>query len=156
MTVLKHLPRRALAAILATAASATLVALTAPQPALADPGGYHHYHRWQRSGGSWIRIGSYWAPSPGFYPGVGYVGYAPPPVYAVPSYAVPTYAAPPPYYAPTPVYYGPAYYGPAYYGPAYYGPSISLGFFFGGRGYYGHSYYHHGYHGSYGYHGWRR
>jgi hypothetical protein len=141
MTALKHLPRLARAAILATAASATLVALTAPQPALAHPSGYHHYYRWQRSGGSWIRIGFYSAPSPGFYPGVGYVGYAPPPVYAVPSYDVPTYAAPPPYY------YAPA---PVYYRPAYYGPSVSLGFFFGGRGYYGRPYYYHGYH------GWRR
>ncbi|MGP6157741.1 MAG: hypothetical protein ACLPYS_09600 [Vulcanimicrobiaceae bacterium] len=121
-------PRLALAALLVTGTTAALVASTAPQPAAAQG---HRYYRWHHAayGGPWIRAGFYYASAPGFYPGVGWVGYAPP-AYGVPSYAVPAYYGPAPgYYAPAPVYYGPP---PAYYGPGYGGPNISIGLFFGG------------------------
>lgn len=127
-----------LAPLLATASIAGVIASVAPQPAAAH--GWQRYPRWHHSGyggGSWIRAGFFYASAPGFYPGVGWVGYAPPPAYAVPSYAVPgyvpSYAVPaypdPAYYAGPAYYAAPAYYAPppVYYGPAYGGPHISIG-----------------------------
>ncbi len=123
-------PRLALAALLAAGTVSSLVATSAPQAASAYGG--HRYYRWHHAaGGPWVRVGFYYASAPGFYPGVGWVGYAPP-AYAVPAYGVPSYAVPAyPGYAPAyPAYYGPP---PGYYGPAYYGgPSLSIGLFFGG------------------------
>jgi hypothetical protein len=115
----QKLARLALATFLAVGATGAAVATTAPQAALAVPvgfhggfrGGFHSFPRFVRRGGSWVRFGFYDAPRPGFYPAVGYVGYAPP-VY--PAYA-----------------YGPGYY-PAYYPAPYYGPAVSLDFSFGG------------------------
>lgn len=135
-------PRLGLATLLAAASAAAFIATAAPQPASAH--GVHRYYRWHHAayGGPWIRAGFFYASAPGFYPGVGWVGYAPPPAYGLPSYAAPAYYPAPAYYAPAPAYYAPApvYYGPApgYYAPAYGGPTISIGVWFGGG------------------HGWRR
>jgi hypothetical protein len=124
--------RLALAALMAPVLGATLALTMAPQPASAYP--VHRYYRWHRVGyhGPWVHAGFYYASAPGWYPGVGWVGWGPP-AYAVPSYA---YGGPGYYPAYYPGYYpAPAYYGPGYYG----GPSVSigLGFYFGGHGWRG-------------------
>jgi hypothetical protein len=72
------------------------------------------YYRYGWQGGTWVRLGYYNAPGPGYYPNVGYVGYAPPPY---------------PYYH---------YVGPHYYNPYWRHPGYRPHYRYAGPGYYGH------------------
>ena len=94
--------------------------------------GYHRYTRYVYRGHAWLRFGFYAAAAPGFYPSIGYLGFAPPPIYAVPPY--PAYAYPAPYYSPAvPYAFGapavPSYYGPTV--PYYYGAPLPFAPAFG-------------------------
>ncbi len=145
-------------ATLAATMIASLGAFAAPQAAAANTfvyrPGYQRFNRYVFRGHTWLRVGFFGAAAPGFYPSSGYLGFAPPPVYALPpypAYAYPAYPRPVPYYFPgSPYAFGsptvPYYYGPTV--PYYSGPAVPFGAAFVYRGgYYRRSYYggHRGY-----------
>ena len=84
--------------------------------------GYQRFNRYQYRNHAWLRVGVFFAPAPGFYPTIGYLGFIPPPVYALPP--SPPYAYPAPYVSPAVPY---AYGSPAV--PYYYsyGGAIPFG-----------------------------
>lgn len=131
---------RIVAATLATTLAFSLVAPALKQPAEANTfvyrPGYQRFNRYVYRGHTWLRVGFFGAAAPGFYPSIGYLGFAPPPLYAVPP--PPGYGYPVPYVYPvTPYAFAPAivpYCGPL--APYYSGPPLPIGAAFFYRGAY--------------------